>query len=106
MPLSERYESLIHELLDVNERVCAALDAGSLDALDDLAAENQRITTALGAETFPPRSDPEAQGRLKEVVGHIRETRNRLEQNRNELAEELQTLNTRRKVHRVYGSRR
>ena len=105
MPLSERYENLIHELLDVNERVCAALEAGNLDALDDLSAENRRISTALGAETLPPRIDPEAQGRLKEVVDRIRETRGRLERNRNELAEELHTLNTRRKVHRVYGSR-
>jgi hypothetical protein len=106
MPLSERHESLIHELFDVNERVCAALDAGSLDALDGLAAENQRITAALATETLPSRSDPQSQDRLKEVVGRIRETRSRLEQRREELAEQLHTLNTRRKVHRVYGSRR
>jgi hypothetical protein len=106
MPLSEQHEILLHELLDVNERVCAALDAGSFDALEELAQENRRITTALAAEPLPARSDPEARVRLIEVVGLIRETRSRLEQRRDGLAEQLHTMNTKQKIHRAYSSRR
>lgn len=102
MPLSEAHETLVKQLIDLTGRVREMLKADDLEGLDALAEENKRLMAELAVLEFPEDSD--ALEFLVHARDCIQRTRSALQSKRDVLAEEIGTLETRKRVGKTYGA--